>query len=126
MTRSYPPLSPGETGLRNRCPRCGQGKLFSGYLSLKPKCESCGLDYDFADAGDGPAVFIILFAGFVVVGLALWVEFTYQPPYWLHALLWGPLILAVTMLPIRPLKGWMIAQQYATRAREGRLEKKAP
>jgi uncharacterized protein (DUF983 family) len=126
MTRAYPPLSPAETGLRNRCPRCGQGKLFSGYLSLKPACESCGLDYDFADAGDGPAVFIILFAGFLVVGLALWVEFTYQPPYWLHALLWGPLILLVTLGPIRPLKGWMIAQQYTTRAREGRLEKKAP
>jgi uncharacterized protein (DUF983 family) len=126
MSRSYPPLSPAETGLRNRCPRCGQGKLFSGYLALRPACDVCGLDYDFADAGDGPAVFIILFAGFLVVGLALWVEFTYQPAYWVHAILWGPLILAVTLLPIRPLKGWMIAQQYAVRAREGRLEKKAP
>jgi uncharacterized protein (DUF983 family) len=122
--KSYPRLSPAETGLRNRCPRCGQGALFSGYLGLKPRCEACGLDYDFADAGDGPAVFIILFAGLIVVGMALWVEFTWQPSYWVHAALWLPLILLVTLGPLRPLKGWMIAQQYVTRAAEGRIERR--
>jgi uncharacterized protein (DUF983 family) len=123
MSTRYPPLSPAETGLRNRCPRCGQGKLFDGYLALRPRCDACGLDYDFADAGDGPAVFIILFAGFLVVGLALWIEVTYQPPIWVHAVTGLPLILLATLGPIRPLKGWMIAQQYAMRAAEGRLDR---
>jgi len=113
--------SPLLAGMTCRCPRCGQGKLFDGFLTLKPRCESCGLDYDFADAGDGPAVFIILLAGFLVVFAALFVEFAYQPPFWVHALLWAPLILIVTLGPLRPMKSLMIALQYHHRAAEGRL-----
>src|ERR1700744_2043026 len=77
-------------GLSCACPRCGRGKLFQGFLALRPHCDACGLDYDFADAGDGPAVFIILLAGFIVVGAALIVEAVYHPPYWVHAALWIP------------------------------------
>jgi uncharacterized protein (DUF983 family) len=117
----FPPLSPIRTGLACRCPRCGKGRLLEGFLDLRPRCEACGLDFSFADAGDGPAVFVILLAGFLVVGSALVVEVLYQPPLWLHALLWGPLILAVTLLPLRPMKGLMIALQYHHKAAEGRL-----
>ena len=91
--RTYPPVSPLIAGLTCRCPRCGRGKLFEGFLSLPQCCSVCGLDYSFIDAGDGPAVFIMFFAGFVVVGAALIVEALYQPPFWVHALLWVPLIL---------------------------------
>lgn len=93
-------------------------------LSLAPRCEKCGLDYTFTDAGDGPAVFIILFAGFAVVACALIVEVKYQPPFWVHAALWGPLILATTLLPLRPAKSLLIALQYHHKAAEGRLVKK--
>ena len=117
-----PTLSPIRTGLACRCPRCGKGKLFQGFLNLRPRCDVCGLDYAFADSGDGPAVFIILLAGFVVVGCALVVEFKYAPPFWVHAVLWLPLILATTILPLRPMKGLMIALQYHHRAAEGRLD----
>jgi uncharacterized protein (DUF983 family) len=120
MTERKP--SPIATGLACRCPRCGTGKLFQGFLDLRLRCEACGLDYSFADSGDGPAVFVILFAGFIVVFAALIVEFLYQPPFWLHALLWIPLILLVTLLPLRPMKGLLIALQYHHRAAEGRLE----
>jgi uncharacterized protein (DUF983 family) len=122
-----PPARPGLpilTGLAGRCPGCGKGHLFEGFLSLRPRCEACGLDYSFADAGDGPAVFVILFAGFIVVGLALMVEIRYQPPYWVHAALWLPLILAVTLVPLRMLKGLLIALQYHHKAAEGRLVRK--
>ena len=78
---------------RCRCPRCGKGKLFDGFLTLAPRCEACGLDYSFVDAGDGPAVFVMFIAGFIVVGSALVVEVMYEPPYWVHAVLWLPLIL---------------------------------
>lgn len=121
---SYPPVSPIIAGLTGRCPRCGKGRLFSGFLRLAPRCEVCGLDYSFIDSGDGPAVFIIFFAGFVVVGAALIVEALYQPPFWLHALLWGPLILITTLGPLRPMKGLMIALQYHHDAAEGRLQRK--
>jgi uncharacterized protein (DUF983 family) len=83
-------------GIACKCPRCGKGKLFSGFLTLRPACEACEQDYSFIDAGDGPAVFIILIAGFIVVAAALIVEVKYQPPLWLHAALWIPLVIAVT------------------------------
>jgi uncharacterized protein (DUF983 family) len=118
---SQQPL-PIARGLRCRCPRCGEGKLFQGFLSLRPACEHCGLDFNFADAGDGPAVFVILIGGAIVVFAALITEAVYQPPYWLHALLWLPLILIVTLAPLRPIKGLMIGLQYHHKAAEGRLE----
>jgi len=109
-------------GLRGRCPRCGEGRLFQGFLSLRSACERCGLDYGFADAGDGPAVFVILLGGFIVVFAALMTEIVYQPPYWVHAVLWLPLILIVTLAPLRLIKGLLIALQYHHKAAEGRLE----
>jgi uncharacterized protein (DUF983 family) len=109
-----------------RCPQCGEGKLFEGFLTLRPHCDRCGLDYSSFDSGDGPAVFIILAAGFVVVFAALAVEVLYQPPFWLHAVLWLPLILATTLLPLRPIKALMIALQYRHKAAEGRLEMREP
>jgi uncharacterized protein (DUF983 family) len=108
-------------GLSGRCPRCGKGKLFAGFLTLKPRCESCGLDFSFADSADGPAFFVMFFSGFVVAGSALAVEALYSPPLWVHAVLWIPLILITTLLPLRPIKGLLIALQYHHRAEEGRL-----
>jgi uncharacterized protein (DUF983 family) len=118
------PPNPILAGLAGRCPRCGKGKMFSGFLRLEPACETCGLDYSFVDAGDGPAVFVILIAGFIVVGAALIVETLYQPPFWLHAAMWLPLILITTLAPLRALKGVLIALQYHHKAAEGRLERR--
>src|ERR1700692_3929947 len=104
------------------CPRCGRGKLFQGFLTPRPRCEACGLDYSFADAGDGPAVFIMFLAGFIVVGSACLAERLFPPPYWVHAVLWLPLIVIVTIGPLRPMKGLMIALQYHHKAEEGRFD----
>jgi uncharacterized protein (DUF983 family) len=115
--------SPYVAGVTCRCPRCGRGRLFTGFLTLARRCESCGLDYDFADAGDGPAVFVILIAGFLVVGAAVIVDFLWRPPYWVHALLWIPMILVVTLGLLRPLKGLLVALQFRHKAEEGRLDR---
>ena len=123
QTRSLPQAI--VTGLTGRCPRCHEGSMFSGFLNVSKQCERCGLDYAFADAGDGPAIFVILISGFIVVGAALIVEVLYQPPFWLHALLWGPLILIVTLLPLRLIKGVLISLQYHHKAAEGQLERGA-
>jgi uncharacterized protein (DUF983 family) len=117
--------SPYLSGLLCRCPNCGKGPLFTGFLTLRPRCEVCGLDYGFADAGDGPAVFVVMFAGFVVCGAALFVEMRYAPPLWVHMLLWIPLVILTTVGPLRPLKGLMIALQFHHKAAEGRLDRRA-
>jgi uncharacterized protein (DUF983 family) len=121
---SAAPISPLVAGLMCRCPRCGRGKLFRGFLGFEERCAACGLDYSFIDAGDGPAVFVILFAGFIVVAGVLLVEAFYQPPFWVHAALWGPLILLTTLGPLRLMKGLLVALQYHHKAAEGRLEQR--
>jgi uncharacterized protein (DUF983 family) len=120
MADYHSSADPAASGLAGRCPRCGEGRLFSGFITVAPACSVCKLDYKFADAGDGPAVFVILIAGFVVVGLALFVEIAYEPPIWLHMLVFLPLTLIVCLGMLRPLKGLMIGLQYRNRAEQGR------
>lgn len=89
---------------------------------MRPACQVCGLDYSKVDTGDGPAVFIILIAGFLIVGLALIVEVTYQPPYWVHAAIFLPLGLLLPAALLRPFKATLVALQYHNSAREGRRD----
>jgi uncharacterized protein (DUF983 family) len=117
-----PTLSPFATGLAGRCPRCGRGRLFAGFVTVAPRCSVCGLDLSFADAGDGPAVFVSLIAGFVVLGAALAVETAYEPPLWIYPVIFAPLAVAVCIGLLRPFKGFLIASQYVNRAAPGRLE----
>ncbi|MBK8176233.1 MAG: DUF983 domain-containing protein [Rhodospirillales bacterium] len=119
MTQPPPRPSLGQTlarGLRCRCPRCGQGRLFDGFLTVTAHCRTCGLGFGGHDAGDGPAVFAIFILGFGVVGIAAAVEVAYAPPLWVHAVLWTPLILGGGLLLLRPLKGLMIALQHHYRS----------
>lgn len=118
----YPPQPPLSTGIRGLCPRCGQGHLFDGFLTLAPSCEVCGLDYGFADPADGPAFFVICFACVPAVILALWIEMAFQAPYWVHLVTTLPFLLLTCVPPLRPLKGWLVASQYYFKAEEGRLE----
>jgi uncharacterized protein (DUF983 family) len=115
-------VSPFVAGLGGRCPRCGKGPLFKGFITLATSCSACGLDHSFADSGDGPAVFIALIGGFVVLGAALWTEIVYEPPLWLHMVLFLPLTIIVCLGLLRPFKGVLIALQYRNKAEEGRLE----
>lgn len=118
----YPPVNPITAGLSGRCPRCGEGRLLKGFLGLRERCSNCGLEFDFADSGDGPAVFVIMIVGFIIVGLVLAVELTFQPPIWLHLVIWLPLTVILSAVILRPLKGVMIAMQYRHNAQEGKLD----
>jgi uncharacterized protein (DUF983 family) len=116
MSDAYgPPPSPIVAGLACRCPRCGRGRLFDGYLQVRDACEACGLHLADHDSGDGPAVFVIFILGAVVVPLALWVEATFEPALWVHALLWGTAVIGGTLALLRPLKGVMVALHYRHR-----------
>lgn len=104
-------------GWRCKCPRCKQGHLFKpGFtLSLRERCENCGLDFNKNDSADGPAVFLIFILGFALVPLALLVDALFRWPIWLHLCIWSPLALFVTLGMLRPLKAYIIALQYRHR-----------
>jgi uncharacterized protein (DUF983 family) len=111
-----------RSGLLCRCPRCGLGSLYSSYLKVAPRCTVCTLDLSFAEQGDGPAVFVIMIAGTIIVGSAMFVELRYAPPFWLHALIWGPLTIALCLGLLPVFKALLIALQYRFRHDEGRWE----
>lgn len=120
--RAAPAADPVKAGLSGRCPRCGRGRLFSGFLKLAPECPRCRLDYAFIDSGDGPTAFVILLVGFVILGGALWLELTLAPPIWVHFVLWLPLTLILSLPLLRMMKGLLVAMQYRNKAAEGRLD----
>ena len=114
--------SPFKTGLMCRCPRCGRGQLFRGFLSLMPACEVCGLDFAFANSGDGPAVFVIFAVSPIVIVLAVILEALVHPAPYVHLIVWIPVTIILCLALLRPFKATMIALQYRNAAGEGRPE----
>lgn len=115
-------LSLGKRGFTGCCPRCGEGTLFSGFLTLAPKCEKCALDFSFCDSGDGPAIFVILLGGLLVLATAMSIELTYQPAFWIYPFVVIPAILIFCLGLLRPFKGLFIGLQYGYQAEEGKVK----
>ncbi|MDA1089501.1 MAG: DUF983 domain-containing protein [Proteobacteria bacterium] len=115
MTLTGSPLS---AGLRGRCPRCGEGRLFESYLKIIERCDTCGLGFGGHDVGDGPVVPAIMVLGGIIVGLALWVELSFQPSLWVHAALWTPLTIGGTLAILPLLKGLSVGLQFKFRSTE--------
>ncbi|HEX6979539.1 MAG TPA: DUF983 domain-containing protein [Alphaproteobacteria bacterium] len=109
------PPSPIRAGLLCRCPNCGVGPLYAGLLDVRARCSHCGLDLKAHDSGDGPAVFVIFILGFLVVALALLTEAWFEPPLWVHMVIWPVVILGGALAMLRPLKAILIALQYRHR-----------
>lgn len=100
------------------CPRCTRSKIYKGgffSLALHDKCPSCGLPLAENDSGDGPVVFMIFVLGFLLVPLALVLEYFAHPPLWLHVVLWGGVATFMTLGGLRPLKAYVIALEYRHR-----------
>ena len=116
---SPPPI---DSGLKGACPRCGARTLFATYIRFAERCSNCGLDFTAYNVGDGPVVFLTLGLGALITGLALWVEFTFSPPFWVHILLWIPITLGLVVLLLRFGKGLLLALEYRNRASEGRIK----
>jgi uncharacterized protein (DUF983 family) len=121
MTENYyHDISVLKAGVAGKCPRCGRGNLFSGYLTVAKSCSNCGLSFEFADSGDGAAWFVTLFVCVAGVGSILGVEAAYSPPLWVHVLIAIPVLIILPMLLLRPVKGVILCQQWKTGAEEGR------
>ncbi len=115
------PPTPLAAGIGGLCPRCGARTLFQGLLGFAPRCRACGLDYSSFNVGDGPAAFLILLVGTLIVGLALWLELAVEPPFWVHLLLWPLLTLLLVVGSLRVGKGMLLTLEYRNAAREGRI-----
>jgi len=100
-------------GFRCRCPNCGEGRLFRAFLKVVDHCEVCGAAFHHHRADDAPPYFVILIVGHIVVPMALVVETSLAPPYWVHAVLWGPLTIALSLALLQPVKGAIVAWQWA-------------
>ncbi|MDR6192894.1 uncharacterized protein (DUF983 family) [Agrobacterium pusense] len=121
MSDEWSHLPPIQTGIRGLCPRCGQGHIFNGFLALKDRCEVCDLDYSFADPADGPAFFVICFTSIPALAIASYIEVKYSPG-WVHFITSVPIVLLSCLLPLRPLKGWLVNSQYFYKAEEGKID----
>ncbi len=111
-------VSVARATLTCRCPRCGKGKLFTGLLTIAPACTQCGLDFSHVDVGDAFVVPILMVMGAIVVGAAIWFDFRYTPPLWVHALIWPPVTVVLAVVMTRYLKSFFAVQQYHVRRGE--------
>ena len=109
-------------GVRNRCPVCGEGKVFKGFLSVVPECSACGAPLGLLRADDAPPYIVIFLVGHLLVPVVFWVERHYEPPMWLHMAVWLPLFAVLCTLMLRPVKGgvvgWMTRLGFLERERE--------
>ena len=103
------------------CPRCGARTLFAGVARFADRCRTCGLDYGQFNVGDGPAAFLTLIVGAIVAVLAIWLQLSVEPPFWVHALLWVPLSTVLVIGGLRVSKAWLLGAEYRRRAGEGRI-----
>jgi uncharacterized protein (DUF983 family) len=107
--------------LASRCPQCGEGALFAGWTGFAERCGACGLDYTRFNVGDGPAAFLILIVGGLVVAAALILQLSANPPFWVHVLLWVPLTTVAVIYCLRLSKATLLILEYRNQAREGRI-----
>ncbi|MFW2851550.1 DUF983 domain-containing protein [Sphingomonas sp. TX0543] len=105
-------------GWNGLCPRCEQGRMFRSWLKVVDRCEHCGLNYRFAAPDDGPAFFSLCIVAFPLAFLIVWIEVHFEPPWWVHLFTSVPVMVAGCLLPLRPIKGWLVASQYINRAQE--------
>ena len=99
-------------GMRGRCPACGKGRLFRAFVKVADRCTECGEDFHHHRADDFPAYLTIFLVGHLIIPIAMYVEIAYQPSYWLHAAIWAPLVIVLSVGLLQPIKGTIVALQW--------------
>ena len=110
-----------DAALLGLCPRCGARTLFAGWIAFAPRCRACGLDFGAFNVGDGPAAFLTLIVGTIVVALVVWVQVAIAPPWWVHLLLWPVVTIALVLGSLRIAKAALLTAEYRAAAREERF-----
>ena len=105
-------------GWNGKCPECGKGHMFRSWLQLAKQCDNCGLDYKFASPDDGPAFFSLCIVALPLIFFVVWLQLAFDPPFWIHLVTSFPLMIAGCILPLRPIKGWLVASQYVNQAQQ--------
>ena len=118
---SYQTPDTTRAAIRGLCPQCAASGLFRSIIDFSAKCTACGLDFGQFNVGDGPAAFLIMIVGAIVTILAIIVQLNFEPPFWVHILLWVPVILGLVLGLLRIAKGALLVLEYRNRAREGRI-----
>jgi uncharacterized protein (DUF983 family) len=116
--------SPILKAIAGRCPRCGQGRLFRGFLKIAGACDACGLDFSHHDAADGPTVFVTFFVGIVAAVGAVWLDLSQNPPLWIHFVIWPIVVTGLSVGLLRPFKGFFVGVQYKYRAVDRNLDER--
>lgn len=104
------------------CPHCGARTLFAGVAHFAARCRDCALDFTQFNVGDGPAAFLTLIIGALITGLALWLQASLHPPFWVHVLLWVPLTAGAVVWGLRAGKAALLAAEYQRKAGEGQIK----
>jgi uncharacterized protein (DUF983 family) len=112
-----------RSGWKGLCPRCGKGRMFQSWLKIVDRCENCGLDYRFAAPDDGPAFFSLCIVALPLTAFVVWLQVAFDPPVWVHLVTSVPVMALGTVLPLRPIKGWLVASQFVNRAQEAGTQK---
>jgi len=112
MTERSIPLAL-RRGASALCPSCGKGPMFEGFLKVRDACPVCGEHLHHQRADDAPPYIVMFIVGHVVVALMLFYEVAYAPPLWHHAALFLPLTIAMSLALLRPVKGGLVAFQWA-------------
>lgn len=111
---------PLDVALKGLCPRCGAPGLFAGWVGFAASCKACGLDFSNFNVGDGPAAFLTLILGAIIVAAAITLELTVAPPIWVHMLIWIPVTAIAVIGALRISKAALLALEYRNKAREFR------
>lgn len=112
-----------KSGWKGVCPRCGNGHMFASWLKIVKRCDACKLDYNFAAPDDGPAFFSLCIVSLPLIALVMWFQIAVEPPIWVSLAVAIPTMMLGCLLPLRPIKGWLIASQYVNKAQEAGTEK---
>lgn len=107
-----------QTGWKGLCPRCGKGRMFKSWLKVTDTCETCGLGYQFAAPDDGPAFFSLCIVAVPLIAIVVWFQVAVDPPLWVHIFTSMPFMAIGCLLPLRPIKGWLVSSQFVNRAQE--------
>ena len=116
--QAQPAISGTRAAFLGLCPRCGSRTLFDGVANFAPKCRVCGLDFSRFNVGDGPAAFLTMIIGALILILALWLEFSVHPPFWVHAIIWIPVTAGAVTYGLRVSKAWLLQAEYWRKAKE--------